>query len=57
MINQYNALVIPNDVRVASEAVQKLIKDKTLRQHLQAGGCATILKWGWDRSIDLLERR
>ncbi|MBD2871525.1 glycosyltransferase family 4 protein [Paenibacillus arenilitoris] len=55
LINNYNSLVIPNDVRAASDAVQRLIADQALRERLIAGGHETVMKWGWDRSIDMLE--
>lgn len=56
LVNHYNSLVIPNDIRAAANAVQSLIADKSLREHLRAGGSETVKKWEWDRSIDLLEQ-
>ncbi len=56
LLNNYNGLVIPNDVRAASNAVQRLISDPALRERLVAGGRETVQKWDWNRSIDLLER-
>lgn len=56
MIDHYNALLIPNDINAASMAVQRLITDQQLREQLKAGGQETFTKWGWDRSIDLLEQ-
>lgn len=56
IINNYNALLVPNHVRAASNAVQRLIEDHALREQLAAGGRETVKKWDWNRSIDLLEQ-
>jgi len=56
LVDNYNSLVIPNDVKAARNAVQRLIEDKSLREHLKAGGSNTSKNWDWNRSIDLLEQ-
>ncbi len=53
----YNALVVEQgDIEGARRAVQRLIDDVALRNTLVENGYRTAKEWGWDRSIDLLEK-
>lgn len=56
IINEYNALVIPNgDVRLAHEALKRLINDRDLYNKLQKNGRLTANSMHWEDSIDRLE--
>jgi len=53
----YNALVVKQgDTKGARMAVERLIKDKGLREKLIQNGFRTAKEWSWDRSIDFLEK-
>jgi O-antigen biosynthesis protein len=55
--NGVNALVVgQGDVAGAKKAVEKLIYDSRLREKLIRNGHSTARRWGWNRSIDLLEK-
>lgn len=53
----YNALVVEQgDVEGAKKAVSRLMNDEGLRKSLIENGKKTAVEWGWDRSIDYLEK-
>ncbi|MCX6786452.1 MAG: glycosyltransferase family 4 protein [Candidatus Kaiserbacteria bacterium] len=54
-INENNCLIV-SDIENAKLAVERLIKDKELRDKLIKNGQETAKRWSWDRSIDLLEK-
>jgi len=57
IVDGYNALVVEQgDVAGAHNALKKLIANKELRKKLIQGGYETARKWGWNSSIDLLEK-
>lgn len=54
--NGVNALVVdPLAIDEATEAILRLIKDRSLRKSLIVSGLQTAEKWNWDGSIDILE--
>lgn len=56
IVDNQNALVVePNDIIGASNAVQRLIQDPSLRKRLSEAGQKTAQDWRWDKSIDALE--
>ncbi|MCF7994290.1 MAG: glycosyltransferase family 4 protein [Chromatiaceae bacterium] len=57
IIDGENALVVdPFDIQAARAAVQRLLEDTALREHLIANGRATVARWNWDSSINRLEQ-
>lgn len=57
IIDGENALVVEQgDVKGAHAALQKLINDEQLRKHIIANGKKTAKEWGWESSIDRLEK-
>lgn len=57
IVNGTNALVVEQgDVEGAKKAVERLIEDTLLRKKLIENGKETVQAWGWDQSINLLEK-
>jgi len=56
IVDGYNALVVdPLDVSAATEAVHRLIYDKSTYDLLVENGKKTASEWPWEQSIDVLE--
>lgn len=52
-----NALTVEiGDSEGAAAAIEKILKDKKLSEKLVLNGEKTAAEWGWEKSIDLLER-
>jgi len=57
IVDGYNALVVNlGDVQGAHDALKRLIEDPELRNTLAKNGIKTAQEWGWDGSIDSLEK-
>ena len=57
IVDGVNALVVEQgDVEGAKKAVERLIEDTLLRKKLIENGKETVQAWGWDQSINLLEK-
>lgn len=50
-----NCLIV-DDIQSAKVAVMQLINDQNLREKLIQGGLKTANQWGWNQSIDALEK-
>lgn len=56
ILDEYNALVVdPLDIQAATNALQRLINDKSTYNRLVENGQKTAREWTWDKSIDDLE--
>lgn len=57
IVDGENALVVEQgDVKGAHDALQRLMEDDALRNHLIENGIKTAQQWRWDTSIDCLEK-
>lgn len=57
IVDGENAIVVdPSDIKGAKEAIKRLIGDEALTEKLKVNGLKTADEWGWEPSIDKLER-
>lgn len=57
VVDGQNALMVqPRNVQAISGAVERLVKDESLRNDLIKGGLETAKTFDWEPSIDLLEK-